>query len=137
MQSSGFGSITSSLSCGSSQRWKFAVRRIDDKRSSKRRHYFVSAIPPEIVIGAADIGLLRPVTAIFIVLLEQLFFVFGGFLFRKELFTGKLVRPFQRCYCREAPHTLQVWLAIRRACRTPFLRRLLCSDRRDQQDRRQ
>ena len=55
------------------------VRRIDDQRCAQRLDDSGSAIVPSVIIGTANVGLCAAVTAVRIVLLNDLSFESGGF----------------------------------------------------------
>ena len=99
------------------QRRNLSIRRIDDQRSSPGLDDARSAIPPEVIVGAADVGFRRSVAAIHVVPLSYFVVVFSRFLFGKEFFPSKLSGSFQRRDGGETPCSLQIRLTGRRRLR--------------------
>ena len=92
-----------------------SVRRIDHQGRLTRRYDFRSSIPPEVVVGASDVGI-GP-GSIAPILVAGFRLSFSGSAASCSVSTclsASVGRPFERRNRRNRPHTLQVWIAPRR-----------------------
>src|SRR5262249_37033133 len=103
-----------SFAGGGQNRRDFSILGIDDQRRSSGFDDLRPAVPPEIVVCAAHVGFGRSVPTIFVVSLDNVFFVCRRFLLREEFLVGKIGRTLHRRDRRKAPGTLQVRLTVGR-----------------------
>src|SRR5439155_25416773 len=80
------------------QRRDTAVRRIDDERGAPGRH-FGAAVPPEFVIGAADVSLRALAVPLVGAAIHHSALECGGLLVAQLRLPGKLRGPLERCNC--------------------------------------
>src|SRR6266481_4051482 len=95
-------------------RRNLSVFRIDDQRCAPRFDDVGPSIPPEVVVGTADVGFRRTITAIHVRAFDDVFLVPGGLLFRKKLLSRKLRGTLKRSNRSPTPCALQIGLSIRR-----------------------
>src|SRR5262249_16100821 len=97
------------------------VGRIDDERGALRAE-LLPVVPPEVVVGALDVGRggragdVPPpgrLTIVLVLLLLPFPLEIGGFLVGEHLLAGQLARPLERRQRPEIPCALKVRLSVR------------------------
>ena len=122
-----------SFPAGAIHRWHLSVFRIDNQRGSPRFHDVGPAIPPEVIVGAADVGFRRAIAAVHVAAFDDVLFVFGRLLLRKKLFSREFRGPFKRRNGGPAPGALQIGLTVRRTQGGLRLSQCGCGNRRENQ----
>src|SRR5205814_9852319 len=111
-----------------------AVRRIDDERRLLRDA--PTEVPPEIVIGAFDVGGRAAIAAILVRRLDALLRELLGFFVRHRVLAGELARPLERRELREVPRALQIRTPVRGAWDGRRFLRLRGERRRGEDEKR-